>query len=304
VAALKHRAAARLRRLMGVEAVTAQLDATAARLDAIERRLDASRYPHGPVYLGDHEALVVTRWGAKIVVDTRDSLLAPWLLMDGLWEAHVTGWLHDVLGPGQVFVDVGANIGYFTLLGARLVGRAGRVVAVEAHAGLFELLRRNVVMNGHRDVVTLSPRAAWSESARLKFHQRVNYAANSSLGAVATNDLTDLGDSEEVVEVEAAPMDEILAGVERVDVMKVDVEGAEVHAFAGLRRTISANPDITIIFEWSPEQLRQVGSEPAQLVELLTGYGLAFRLLEEDLGAVAGDRLLELPYGNVVAQRP
>jgi FkbM family methyltransferase len=238
-----------------------------------------------------------------MVVDTRDSLLAPWLLMDGLWEAHVTGWLHDILRPGQVFVDAGANIGYFTLLGARLVGRSGRVVAVEAHSGLFDLLRRNVVMNGHRDVVILWPRAAWSEPARLKFHQRVNYAANSSLGTVATSDLADLGDSEDVVEVEAVPLDELLAGLERVDVMKVDVEGAEVHAFAGLSRTISANPDMIIMFEWSPEQLRQVGSEPAQLVDMLTDYGLGFRLLEEDLVTIAGERLLDLPYGNVVAQR-
>jgi FkbM family methyltransferase len=300
---LKSRVALRLRRLLGIESVVTRLDATTARLDAIEHGLETSRYPHGPVYLGGYRALVVTRWGAKMVVDTRDYLLAPWLLMDGLWEAHVTGWLHDALKPGQVFVDVGANIGYFTLLGAHVVGPSGRVVAVEAHGGLFDILRRNVVMNGHRDIVTLWRRAAWSEPARLKFHQRVNYGANSSLGGVSSDGLADLGDAEDVVEVEAAPLDDLLAGVGRVNVVKVDVEGAEVRALAGLQHTIAANPDITIMFEWSPEQLRQVGSEPAQLIDVLAGYGLSLRLLEEGLAPIPGKRLLELPYGNVVARR-
>ena len=108
------RAAARIRRSLG-------LDDLARRLDTIEARLagiNVDRYPNGPVYFGDHTALVATRWGAKMLVDTRDAMVAPWLVLDGLWESHVTAWLQRTLQPGQVFVDVGANIGYFTLLGA------------------------------------------------------------------------------------------------------------------------------------------------------------------------------------------
>ena len=72
-----------------------------ARLDAIEARAHRAQapVPGRPVYLGDHTALVATRWGAKMLVDTRDSLLAPWLLLDGLWEANVTGWLQSDPAP-------------------------------------------------------------------------------------------------------------------------------------------------------------------------------------------------------------
>jgi FkbM family methyltransferase len=296
---LRSRAASRLRRALGIEALAVRLDAINGRLDAIER----SRYPNGPVYVGDSQALVATRWGAKMIVDTRDSLLAPWLLLDGLWESHVTGWLHDVLRPGQVFVDVGANVGYFTLLGAQLVGREGRVVAVEAHPGLFDILRRNVVMNGHRGTVTLWNRAAWSEPTQLSFHRRVHYSANSSVGSVNAEGLSELGDSEDVVEVEAARLDDLLEGVDRVDVLKIDVEGAEVQAFRGLSRVLKANPEIVIMFEWSPEQLHQVGDTPEALVDFLVGQDFKFRLLEEDLASVDGRRLLGLDYGNVVAER-
>ncbi len=57
------------------------------------------------------------------------------------------------------------------------------------------------------------------------------------------------------------------------------------------------------MFEWSPEQIGQVGDRPVELLELLTGHGLRFRLLEDDLNPIETNRLLELPYGNVVAER-
>lgn len=296
---LKSVAGSRLRRILGVDGLSVRLDAIDRRLDALER----SRYPHDPVYLGDHQALLVARWGAKLIVDTRDSLLAPWLLMDGLWEAHVTGWFHDVVKPGDTVVDVGANIGYFTVLAAQLTGPGGRVVGVEAHPGLFEFLRRNVIINGYRDRVRLWNRAAWSEPAQLQFRSRTNYLANSSLGAMNEADLSDLGDTEEVLEVEAAPLDVLLDGLDRVDVIKVDVEGAEVHAFRGLERTIASNPDITVLFEWSPEQLKQMGNRPEELVDVLSGYGFRFRLIERELAQVSRSDLIDLPYGNVVATR-
>jgi Methyltransferase FkbM domain len=262
------RAAARVRRALG-------LDELAHRLDAIESRLagiSVDRYPYGPVYFGDHTALVATRWGAKMLVDTHDAMVSPWLVLDGLWESHVTEWLQRSLTPGQVFVDVGANIGYFTLLGGLLVGPEGRCVAVEAHPRLAELLQRNVIINGLHGHVTTWHRAR-------------------------------LGDTEEIVEVQAVTLDDLLVDLPRIDIMKVDVEGAEVHVFTGLARTLEANPGITIMFEWSPAQISDVGDEPAALVDLLVGHGFAFRLLEDDLRPIDRAGLLDLRYGNVVASR-
>jgi FkbM family methyltransferase len=291
------RAAARVRRSLG-------LDDLNRRLDTIESRLaGVDRYPHGPVYFGDHTALVATRWGAKMLVDTRDAMVAPWLVLDGLWESHVTEWLQRTLQPGQVFVDVGANIGYFTLLGAGFVGPQGNVVAIEAHPRLAELLRRNVIINGYHGYVTTWQRAAWSEATELKFHLRQNFASNSSIGSIGSDALARLGDTEEIVEVQALPLDDLLADIPRVDVIKIDVEGAEVHVVTGLERTLAANPDVTVMFEWSPTQIEDVGDTPGTLIDLLAGHGFGFRLLESGLGAIDRAALLALPYGNVVASR-
>jgi FkbM family methyltransferase len=194
-------------------------------------------------------------------------------------------------------------VGYFTLLGGQLVGSGGHVVSVEAHPLLADLLRRNVIINGMQGYVTTWHRAAWSEATNLKFHLRTRYSANSSVGSVEVDQLAYLRDEEEVVEVEAVKLDDLLATISRVDVVKVDVEGAEVRVLAGLERTLGRNPAVTIMLEWSPSQVEAVGDTPSEIIDLLAGHGFEFQLIEDDLNPIDRRRLLELPYGNVVATR-
>ena len=296
---LLSRLAARARRSLGISELAQRLD----RIETGLSDLHADRYPNGPLYFGDHTALVATRWGAKMLVDTRDAAISPWIVLDGLWETHATGWLQRTLRPGQVFVDVGANVGYFTLLGGHLVGPQGKVVAVEAHPGLAELLRRNVIMNGLYGYVTTWHRAAWSSTTTLQLHQRLNFSGASSVGAIGAEALDRLGDTEEMVAVQAVPVDDLLEGLPPVDVLKMDIEGAELQAFTGLSRTLRSSPSIAVMFEWAPELMEGVGDKAEALVDLLEGHGLQFRLLEDDLATIERARLLDLAYGNVVATR-
>jgi FkbM family methyltransferase len=296
---LLSRIAARARRSLGIQELAQRLDGIEAGLAG----LHADRFPNGPLYFGDHTALVATRWGAKMLVDTRDAAISPWIVLDGLWETHVTEWLQHTLRPGQVFVDVGANIGYFTLLGGQLVGPQGRVVAVEAHPGLAELLRRNVIMNGLYGYVTTWHRAAWSSTTTLQLHQRLNFSGASSVGAIGQEALDRLGDTEEMVEVQAVPVDDLLEGLPPVDVLKMDIEGAELQAFTGLSRTLEASQQMAVMFEWAPALMEGVGDKAEALLDLLEGHGFRFRLLEDDLAAIERAKLLDLPYGNVVATR-
>jgi FkbM family methyltransferase len=285
--------AARIRRSLG----TTDL---AIRLDAVETLLKEHR-PR-PVYLGDHTALVETRWGGMLLLDTRDSVLGPALMLYGLWEIDVTNWFQEILRPGHVFVDVGANIGYYTLLGSRLVGDNGHIFAIEAHPRMAELLGRNVIINGRYNVSTWQ-RAAWSRSEVLKFHARRHFASNSSAGSLGDRGLEELHDDEEVLEVRAVPLDVILADVPRVDLIKIDVEGAELQVVTGLAETLSSNPEVTVMFEWSPGQLEMVGDSPAALIGLMRDHGFSFRLMERGLAKISDNELLETHYGNVVARR-
>jgi FkbM family methyltransferase len=308
-----------VRRWLGVTHVYSRLDeietrfaselagCISERLDGIEARLTAlttERWTNPPVYLGDHTAVVTSRWGGKILVDTEETIMTPLLLSDGVWEPEVTSWLQRTLRPGQVFVDVGANVGYFTILGGQLVGHTGRVVAIEAHPRMADFLRRNVVLNSMPAFVTTWHRAAWSEATTLEFHLRVRYAASSSVSTSGKHSLDYYHDTEETVEVEAVVLDDLLSDLRTVDVIKIDVEGAEVHVLKGLTRTLKANPAMAIMFEWAPDLLRKEGLGPDALLDLLEDNGFTFRLLSGDTDRpISRSELFPLPYANIAAVR-
>lgn len=298
------RLAARTRRLLGISDLLGRIDELEARIEALSHAPGVANPPGpaGPLYFGDQTALLSTRWGARMLVDTRDVAMAPWLVLDGLWEAHVTAWLEETLGPGMVFVDVGANVGYFTLLAAKLVGPAGRVVAVEAHPRLAGILQRNVVLNGFHGWVTVHHKAAWSQRSALEFQMRDHFTSSSSLGRIDEASLARLGDSVHTVTVDAVPLDELLDSLPRVDVIKIDIEGAEAHAFAGLERTLGAHPEAVVMFEWGLSLIEAVGDDPKTLAAAVDGYGFKMRLLETG-EPVTAEKLLKLPYGNVLAVR-
>src|SRR5882757_4827335 len=95
--------------------------------------------------------IVRARFGARFAVDTQD-LIQRYIYMFGVWEPHMTRWLQSRLRPGDTFVDVGANIGYYSILASRLVGDEGRVVALEASPAFHQQLLKQVRLNEGRNV--------------------------------------------------------------------------------------------------------------------------------------------------------
>lgn len=296
----------RARQGLEIDVLLRRIDELERRIEAVDHHVELARWPHGPVYAGNGTAMMTTRWGAKLFVDCSDSVLAPWLLLDGLWETGVTTWFHHVVTPGSTVVDVGANIGYFTVLGAKLTGPTGRVVGFEANPRLRPIAARNLAansMHGHAEVRHL---AAWSEATELVLHLRRHFTGNSSFAPFDPAFLHQLGDeASEPVRVPAAALDDELAHLERVDVVKIDVEGAELRVMQGLRRTLKANPDIQVLCEWSPDSVRAVGDDPAELLSLFDDHQLTAGVLQDD-GTIApapAAGLLSLPYGNLTLTR-
>lgn len=293
--------------LRRIDELERRVEAADRRLEQVDDHVERARWPHGPVYMGNGTAVMATRWGAKLFVDCSDSVLAPWLLLDGLWETGVTTWFHQVVFPGAQVVDVGANIGYFTVLGAKLTGPAGRVVGFEANPRLRPIAARNLAansMHGHAEVRHL---AAWSEATELVLHLRRHFTGNSSFAPFDPAFLHQLGDeASEPVTVPAAALDDELADFGRVDVVKIDVEGAELRVMQGLRRTLAANERIQVLCEWSPDSVGAVGDDAADLVTLFDDCGLVASVLQDDgsLAPPPADGLLSLPYGNLVLARP
>jgi len=200
---------------------------------------------------------------------------------DDLWHVLPSGQgavrraIEQHLPPGGVFVDAGANVGAFTVFGARRVGSGGSVIAIEMMPDTTGRLRRHLALNGLEAVRVVE--AALSDAAG----QEVVARMPAGLAGQASIVQTELGLGGLELRVRTTTLDEVLEGVERIDVMKMDLEGAEALALAGGRNALSKTR--CLIFEsWASGE---------------AGQGAAV-IAEE-----AGFRLARLDGNNVIGFR-
>jgi FkbM family methyltransferase len=198
------------------------------------------------VYFGDNVVLCKVLTKYKMYVNTNDRQIAPHLILDGFWESWITRFLAGIIKPGFTCLDIGANLGYYSLLMAELVGREGKTIAVEPNPQVAELLRAAQANHSWRFEVVEAAMADRAGEAILTIPDK-------SLGG-ATIKPNDLVPGRTQVKVRTLSVDELVEEYKlaKVDVIKMDVEGMEPVAFAGMRNTLASNPDIQIVFEYSP----------------------------------------------------
>ncbi|RMH20528.1 MAG: FkbM family methyltransferase [Acidobacteria bacterium] len=221
--------------------------------------------------------------GHRLTLDPHDSLglsLRP-------YEPFTSRLVEDCLRPGQVAVDVGANIGYFTLLLARGVGATGRVYAFEPDPESFALLRRNVAANGYGNVIAAQAAVA-EEAGTVRLFRSPDNAGDHRT--------YDAGDGRAAIVVEAVRLDDALADAARVDFIKMDVQGAEPRALAGMRALLERSPRVVLLSEFWPWGLARGGASAAAYLEQLDALGFSLQLIDDDaerLEAVRAKDLLE-----------
>lgn len=231
------------------------------------------------VTLDQHTVLCRVLGKYKFLADSRDLGLAPHLILDGYWEMWCTEFMLRCIRRGQVAWDVGANLGYYAVLMADLVGPGGQVLALEPNPRLALLCERTLSLNGFRTNATVKRLAASDRVATLRFHAAMSDPKNGHLlpeGAPAI----DAEDDETLeVAVRAMPLDELAEGP--VDFIKIDVEGAEEQVWAGMQRVLDRSPDITVLMEFNalrcsaPEETLRAIAERYRLREL--GFDGALR---------------------------
>jgi FkbM family methyltransferase len=286
-------------------ALVARLDRIEAQLVRIERAGAEVRQLVGPfaVPMSADELLVQSLQHIKYIVPARDLVMTPQLIVYRQWEAGLSALLPRLCPPGSVFVDVGANFGYFTCLLAAHLGRANgsKVIAIEPNPDLVRLLRTNISINWSGAPVRVEPVAVASEPGTLVLHVPERSAANGSLAAPPPGNL---GVQHEV---QVVRLDDLLANEPRVDLLKVDVEGFEPAVFRGAVETL-ARPDLRLVCEWSQTQLRLAGFSPADYTEILRRF--EFRLYDADAFVHRPDApplddaaIHAAPYLNLLAMR-
>jgi FkbM family methyltransferase len=208
-----------------------------------------------------------TVFGAKMGGNTAD-FIAQHVFYFGIWEPCLTALISDCLHPGDVFVDVGANIGYFTLLASTLVGDTGSVIALEPSPGIHEQLLKNISMNGATNVRPLKVAAAATTGT-------VDLYLGDKTNQGETSQVRD-GTERFVCSAPAKPLAEILRAdeISRIGAIKIDVEGAEWHVVQGMLAMLAGlRDDAVIALEYSPDRMRALGDDPYRLFDAFVDAG-------------------------------
>jgi FkbM family methyltransferase len=287
VPALLKRARDVARRLLGVPARDRLVPALRAYTRFMPRGSGKSALwrwviaPHFGWLAHDFEAS--TRFGARLRGNTQD-FIQRHVYYFGLWEPNLTAFLARRLRPGDVFIDVGANIGYFALQAARLLGPTGSVVAIEASPSIYDMLTRNLALNGARNVRAVNVAVADRPSMLQLFRGPIDNCGGTSLVVDGTP-----GSTFECV-VRAEPLGEIVSAEEwrRARLVKIDVEGAEADVVAGMLPLLARAPrDLELVVEIAPDMLEKQGKRPEDVLKIFRAAGFHAYRIENDYTAAS-----------------
>ncbi len=262
----------------GEPSVASQLAHIEARLISVER---AAKEILMRAQAWSERVTVVPVEGLLFAVPGEEWRLAAFLKHRGHPEPGLRDLLLSRLRPGASFVDVGANIGLYTVAAGYAVGRSGRVLALEPTPHTAEVLVQNLRLNGlwETGVVTVAQVAAGEARGRGRLATHIVDSGH--------NNLHPQGDEDEVICVEVVPLDDLVPEGNRVDVVKIDVEGAELSVLRGMRHVAATNPDIVVFAELAQEHLERAGTSVEGLLSGAAELGWSYDILETFTGESA-----------------
>jgi FkbM family methyltransferase len=245
---------------------------------ALEKRLARRLLRRRP-----RRRVVSTQFGARMEIDTGD-FIGGRLAFFGLWEPSITSYLEASLEPGDVMIDVGANIGYYALLAAERAGPTGRVYAIEASPSIFRELERNIARNSWRTIVPLN--FAVIEASRLvsvHMHDPTNRGRATVLDQLAAAAPHPVETNVEGRKLSDIVPDEALRAARFI---KIDVEGAEWLVVAGLRdRLAHLSPRAEILLEIDADAIEALGGSLRALIGIFAAAGFSAFQIENTYSA-------------------
>lgn len=250
------------RRRGGLQTRIAEMEQCVARIESHLSRMQAI------------ESAKCYAFGHHMQVNPNDQVITMHLNNYGCFEPFETSVVHRLIKPGQTVLDVGANIGYYTLQFAKLVGPSGYVYAFEPDPDNFALLRKNVAQNGYPNVVNIQ-KAVSDRASSIRLYRNTENHGDHRIYETA--------DDRQYVEVESISIDEFAATLDRpIDLIKFDIQGAEAIAFAGMQKLLRDNRNLKIVMEFWPRGLTLTGTDPREFLEQLLSLGFNVQVIDEN----------------------
>jgi len=260
------------------------------------------------VLLPQERIILVPVQEHKMYVDIGDmGDLTPALVSSSIYDQQMTEVIKSIITWGMVCLDIGAMIGYFTLIMAKLVGEEGRIFAFEPEPHNFDLLVKNIAINGYTNI-TAVPKAISNKNEKTElFLDRINLGSHSLV--TPGENTHPLG--KDTIEVEAQTLDSLFRNYDgKIDLVKIDAGGAETAVLEGMENIINKNKDLMIITQFQPRPLATFGSSPEEFLNRLLQYSFNLYDIDEKKRSLrpidAATLVKEYPPGkttNLLAKR-
>jgi FkbM family methyltransferase len=195
------------------------------------------------------------------------------IFQNSIWEPFETAVIVNHLKPGDVFLDIGANIGYFSVIAAAIVGETGKVIAYEPDERNFTLLKRNLSDNHFTN-------AAVFQAALSDYHGRGHiYLCDDNEG---DHRIYDCGEGRERMDVDVFSGNHHIPEVSRhIDFIKIDTQGSEVHVLRGMDRLLQANADhLSMVIELWPHGLKRSGASGRAFLDMIAGFNFHLFMID------------------------
>jgi FkbM family methyltransferase len=245
--------------------------------------------------------VLVSNEGNIFYIDTSDLGFGRFFLLSEKYEPFTTQIFKKELKEKMVFVDIGAHWGHYTLIGAKLVGKEGKVFAFEPHPDNYSLLCKNIKANNLSNVLPIQ-KAIADKSGKTKLFYDNFDSVTPTLYHSGKN---------QFLEVEAISLDDFFKDKEiRIDVVKMDIEGGEPNALEGMKEILKKNKKIKIFTEFNPKLLMMAGFSPKYFFKKFLELGFIVFNIDEDkkkLSPTTSEELLKKykgeSYTNLLAIR-
>lgn len=233
-----------------------------------------------------------------VAVPSRDAALIALLIEEPAYEPGVSALLGRLAAGTSYGIDVGANIGIHSITMARAMRPDGQILALEPTPQTFEALQTSLILTGLAARVDARRIAAGAAEGETQLYCHPISGQNSLIDypEIVTQPLT----------VAVAPLDSLVPPGTRVDLVKIDAEGAEFEILKGMRRILGENPEIAVVLEFSGSHFERAGVSSRDFLSFMAGFGLSPRLIDDKTGELKPFDLrlvLAQPTANVLFGR-
>lgn len=241
--------------------------------------------------------LVADSDNQEIFIDLKDQIISGNLLRSGEWEPHIRNLLKKIVKPNDKALVIGAHVGTHAILISKLVGNEGKVFAFEPNPSALWFLKHNLYFSKSENI-TVYEKAAFNENKTISFTKVSDDVNPGSSHINLDNSNQNTGEN---IDVEAVTIDSI-PEINNIQLILMDVEGAEPYAIKGAENLINNSPDLVVMQEWTPNWIVK---EKAEYAKFWSDKGFKFAIIkQEQLVPLTQEELLKIenPVDIIIAK--